>query len=218
MSDASTAETEAPDTLTIPLVPPVSHKGGILDALHLREPTLGEVRLAEALMKALAPSPADERAYQQKLVSLVAGIAPDAVGDLPASKLVQAVQFLEGFILAPAPDAAGEGTAANPPWAFDSNARPDALTVELDPPIEQQRVSYDAVALREPTARQVEAAETKLKAQRSPADIRDYHVALLQSVSGLPVTVVRALPIRKAMEGVRYLEGFLRPARATGAS
>lgn len=205
----ATADT-APDTLTIELVPPVSHKGGVLDAVRLREPTLGEVRLAEALMKALAPSPADERAYQQKLVSLVAGLAPDAVGDLPASKLVQAVQFLEGFILAPAGDAAGEGAAAAPP--------PDALTIELDPPIEQQRVSYDAVPLREPTARQVEAAETKLKAQRSPADIRDYHVALLTSVSGLPVTVIRALPIRKAMEGVRYLEGFLRPARATGAS
>lgn len=209
MSDAA-GGMGATDTLTIPLVPPVSHKGGVLDALHLREPTLGEARLAEVLMRALAPSPADERAYQIKLVSLVAGLAPEAVCDLPASKLVQAVQFLEGFILAAPPDGAGEGAPAGLP--------PDALSIELDPPIEQQRVSYDAVSLREPTARQVEAAEVKLKAQRTPADIRDYQVALLQSVSGLPVTVVRALPIRKAMEGVRYLEGFLRPARATGAN
>lgn len=204
------------DTLVIELDPPIRHEGGTCDRLTLREPTYAEVRMAEALMKAIPPEPAQERAYQQKLVATVAQVAPGVVAELPASKLVRAARYLDGFILGELP-ARDDGDDA-PAAAEASFLPPDGLTIELDPPIVQQGVTYDALPLREPTARQLEQAEMKIKALRSFADTRDYQLALVQGVSGLPPSVVRALPIRTFREAVRYLEGFLAPAPATGAS
>lgn len=88
---------DLPETLTIELDPPIEHNGGTFSELELREPTAGQVKTAEAMMKAMTPE--SIRAYQIKLVELVSKKPPLVVAQLPIRKLMEAVRYLEGFIL-----------------------------------------------------------------------------------------------------------------------
>ena len=94
---------------------------------------------------------------------------------------------------------------------------PETLTIELDPPVAHNGLTCASLELREPTASQVKSAEALMKGM-TPEAIRNYQIKLVELVAKVPPLVVAQLPIRKLMEAVRYLEGFILAAPATGKS
>jgi hypothetical protein len=95
-----TTDTEAEalqETLEIVMARAITYQGGTYDRIELQEPNAGQVKLAEREMK---PGTMEAvRSYQIKLVSLVSGKPTQVIEQLPVSKLMEAVRFLEGFIL-----------------------------------------------------------------------------------------------------------------------
>ena len=86
--------------LIIPLDPPISNGGGAVTELTLQEPTAAQVRAAESHLRN-GVNPQSLRDYQLSLVTSVSGVSRQAIDKLPVSKLLEAADYLQGFISPP---------------------------------------------------------------------------------------------------------------------
>lgn len=80
--------------------------------------------------------------------------------------------------------------------------------IQFDAPISVGDVQFHHASLREPTAGEMDDASAK--------DGLAWTIALVTSVSGLPLQVVRKFPIRVLNECAEYLVPFAESVRPTG--
>ena len=95
---------------------------------------------------------------------------------------------------------------------------PAELTLELEPQIEFKGGRYDALHLREPKVIEVRQAESHLRGNFGPEQLRKYQIALIAKVANVPEPVAEALPISKLNAAWKYLRGFIEPSQETGSS
>ncbi len=194
-----------PDTLEIALDPPVVVNKVEYARIALREPTLNQVQTAQAKLDDPSySSPGAMRDYALTFVAVVSRLPRAVVDEMPVRALDQALDYLQAFVTADLP-AAPEGM-------------PDQYVVELDPPIVANGGEVTKLDLREPRGGELNRAEALLGrgAMPLPGAVRRYQARLIQEVSGVNALAVGQLPIRKSREAMRYLEGFVNSAPATG--
>lgn len=86
-----------PPELVIEFDPPIVLNGGEWHKITLREPKGAEVRSAEGHLRKGVSQEA-MRLYQMSLIEKVAGISSAVCGEIPASKLAMASEYLEAFV------------------------------------------------------------------------------------------------------------------------
>ncbi len=86
--------------LVIILDTPIAHGGGTVTELTLQEPLAAQVRAAESHLRN-GVNAQTLRDYQLALVTSVSGVARQAIDKLPVSKLLEAADYLQGFISPP---------------------------------------------------------------------------------------------------------------------
>jgi hypothetical protein len=94
---------------------------------------------------------------------------------------------------------------------------PRTLDMVIDPPIEWNNNTYESLHLEEPTAQQVERAESELAGQVSMHTMRKYQIALVSQCSGLNRQVVERMRISQVREAADFLSTFIGGGRGTGA-
>lgn len=169
-------------TLTLTFDTPLDAGGGAKVAeLVLREPTLGEMDKATADGKG---------AYAQTISLLVSvcGVTEKLAGLVPASKRLEAMEFIASF----AP----------------SEAEVDALVLgvphvmELDEPIAIGGAKIEEVTLREPTLSELD------RAMRYPTAIGQM-AALVAQTGGISDVAARKLPYSRLGEIGKFFRPFL---------
>lgn len=85
------------------------------------------------------------------------------------------------------------------------------LDLVLASPIKVGGKTYDRLHLKEPTARMVETAEKAFNGGTTIYALRRYQMSLVSVVAGVPLTVVRAMPIRHLNEATNFLSAFIAP-------
>jgi hypothetical protein len=159
--------------------------------LHLREPTGGEMRQADAK--------GDSVAVTITALALVAGVSEKAVRQLVARDLDRAGSYCARFVVAPVAD-----------WP-DPDRQPDTFDVPIGKEVATPTGPISHLKLREPDAGQIEQYEPRLGWDRK--------IGMLATVSALPESVIESLPVRVINEGVAYLDGFFAGGpRAGGTS
>lgn len=198
-------EPSLPDFLTLVLDPPVDVNGVQLSEITIKPPTLGQVRDAQMkLDDAIEPTRGSVREYQLTFVQLNSVKARALVDALPMSAVRHAIEFLEGYIIAPLPE-------------LDSDAEPSRLVITLDTPLRTNSGGeVHEIELREPTGGEMRKAEELIDKRWSPGPVRRYQARLIELVSGLPPAVIAQMPFGKAREAIRFLEHFEDSARQTG--
>ena len=199
-----------PDTLILTLTPPVDIGGATCREVRLQEPTLVQIQRAhEKLDNAGMSSVRAQRAYELTLLQHVSKLSPAVIDALPARKIREGIQYLERFV-----------TCDLPAQEWDGEDIPDEVIVPLDAPLTANGLEVSELALREPTGGELAKAEALLGSAMPPlpGPIRAYHLRLICEVTGLKPGHIGQVPIRKAREAVRYLEGFERSVPTTGAN
>lgn len=197
--------------LVIPLARPITKAGRSVSEITLSEPTAGQVRHCERLLR--TPTPygnyldAEVRAYQIELVGRVSGIGDEIAGDLPVSKLDKAAAWLhEQFIVSKRPK----------DWVADTES--DQLVIDLPAAIKVAEISYDQLILREPTSGEVKKAESSLRANWGAEDKRRHDLWLVAYAAGIPYPAVEAMPISIVVKAYEWLENFTVASRRIGGS
>jgi hypothetical protein len=93
---------------------------------------------------------------------------------------------------------------------------PRTLDMIIDPPIEWNNNTYESLHLEEPTAHQVERAESELAGSVNVHALRKYQIALVSQSSGLPRQVVERMRISQVREASDFLSTFIGGGRETG--
>jgi hypothetical protein len=83
--------------LVLELVNPITHKGATVTAVSLHEPAANQVRAAETHLRN-SINPESMRQYQLALITSASGLDRAVVDQLPVSVIVQAADYLQGFI------------------------------------------------------------------------------------------------------------------------
>lgn len=175
--------------------------GGTMQQLVLREPSAGAVQLAEQEL-GNSPTPAAQRRYQAKLVAHVAGVAPEALAELPIGLFTRAAAYVVG------------PTRIDVSAADDFTAY-DELNIQLSEPIVSTKHTVELIEVREPTLAMMEKAERLLK-DGTNAAARSYQIALVEATTGLPAIVVMKMPISVLNLAAVFAQGFTDPDRETG--
>ena len=190
------------DPLTLTIDPPIEHNGGTIAELRLREPRAGEVKNAEAVLR--DGTDVDRlRWYQTKLIASVSGVPADALAKLRIGLFRQAADFLDGFT-----SAGLDG---------EDHAGLDTLELPVEPPVVINGVTYDCLALREPTLGDVRAAGSNLRNGATPDATRAYQICLVKSVSNWPLQAVELLPISVLNVAGMFCQNFLSVGLKTGS-
>lgn len=182
---------------------PITYDGKSADRLVLVEPTVRAVRAAETRLQH-GVNAETLQTYQMHLVHEVSGVALAVIDRLPISTLLRAADWLEAFVV-----------EALPPVEAPL---PTAHIIDLAEPIEVRGERYEQVVLREPTGAEMRQAKGHLRNGATAPQLREYEMALVQAVSGLPRQVVQMLPIRVFREAALFIEGFIEAGRGTGKS
>lgn len=192
-----------PDTLTITLDPPLVYGQATIAELVLREPNLSNVAKAHGkLDHPMMPSPGAEREYKLTFISEVTGKPREAMSDLRASTIRQAVDYLEAFVACRLDEPKPDG---------------EDLVLEFDPPLRDKVGTVDSITLTEPTGRALLEAEKLLGAQPSPLPgaLRRYQSKLIELCGKASPMVAGQVPFRQARLALMFLENFERSAPAT---
>jgi hypothetical protein len=86
-----------PPTLTIPIDPPITFNGGTYSSLTLREPTVGQKRVASEQTRHGASIPA-VNLYEIHFISGVSGVPVPVVERLPVTILNRAMSYIDFFL------------------------------------------------------------------------------------------------------------------------
>jgi|ERR1017187_1849576 hypothetical protein len=93
--------------------------------------------------------------------------------------------------------------------------QPISLAIEFDPVIEWNGGSYDAIELREPKIREIEAALGVIQNKSDAQSMVRYQIALITGVSGKPKQVIEQMKVSDVNKAFDYLTGFSNPSPAT---
>lgn len=198
---------DLPESLAIPIDPPVEWQGQSHTVLNLREPKAGEVLRAQQNMggggRVTFAGVTNERIW---LVHFVSGVPYPVAEALPVSVLMEAADYMEGF-----------GAAAD---EADLLSLPPTLTIPLNPPLERDGKTWHELALREPRAAELRRSEQNMSPDgtASLAAMTNKRLWLIHQVTGMPMRAVQDLPFSVASRAGAYLEGFSLRGRRTGAS
>lgn len=175
--------TDMPETLTVPLRQALTVGEGeavrSITHLDLREPTVGEMKKAEVLIKPVA--------ITMRVIALVAGVPESAVRSLAGRDLAKAGDFCSRFVVAPVAE-------------VDLATLPDQKTFPLDKPLTGPLGPVDSILLKEPLAGQYEEYAGLSDWARTARAIA--------TVAALPETVIDQLPVRQAARMEAYLDAF----------
>ena len=97
--DIDQANEAPPDTLDLPIEPPLTWNKGSYPSLPLREPTAEELRKARGFMRS-GVTPYTHRSYQMELLQMVTGFNPAIIHGLRIRTLTEASRHLALFIAA----------------------------------------------------------------------------------------------------------------------
>lgn len=89
-----------PDSLTIPIEPPIAFQGANYTQIVLREPKIDHVRQAQEQLRSGQNIPHNETNYRMHLVSKVAGVPFPVVQQMGVSRINAAMAFLNLFMFA----------------------------------------------------------------------------------------------------------------------
>jgi hypothetical protein len=192
----------APEPFVIDFAPPLKDGAGTLDRLVLREPTSGEVWLAEQHLDK-RDNTKSKRNYQRMLMSKVSGVPESALLAMQIGQFAKAARYLQDLV------------ESN----LDSMQTDDAdpatmLSVTFSEPMTVSGVSYPGFTVSEPTQSQMEKAESAL-GNMSNQRMRLFQQTIVISASGLPAAVVSKLPISVLNVAATFIIGFLGEDRKT---
>lgn len=109
----------------------------------------------------------------------------------------------------------GNGVGSQMHALADANAVTKDLVI--DPPIEwSDGKTYEVLHLQEPTGKQMEMAESELKAETNIYTLRRYQIALISHASKTPKGVIENMRISQIEEASSFLQRFTRGGRETG--
>jgi hypothetical protein len=196
------SDVEQTNHLVLDLAAPLEVKGKSISAITLREPIVRHVRQAERVLIA-GHGQAELRLYQIKLVAGVTGLDEEHVSKLPIRILNAATRWLQPMINRKTEEGPAE--------------QPDTHVLTLDPPVELSNRTVSELFLREPTAKEMQLAESHLRGQFGAGQVRSYEVALVSRVSGVSEAVIESLLITQHNEAIQYIENFSNAGQRIGA-
>lgn len=89
-----------PDSLTIPIEPPIVWQGTTCSQLVLHEPKIDHVRQAQEQLRNGASMPHNETNYRMHLIAKVSGVPFPVVQQMGVSRINAAMAFLNLFMFA----------------------------------------------------------------------------------------------------------------------
>lgn len=182
---------EIPESFTLTLRKPATHKGSVVTELRLREPLVGELRKSDEAGDGLVSNVA--------LVALVAGISRQLAEEIGTRDQDAAIEYLTLFI--------AHGGLADPAVAREDLL--DELTIPLRKPVKLGNRDVTELALCEPKSGQL------IRSGRAGTAIKN-SIMLIASVTGLPPATIEAIGIRDFNAAVRYLNPFIAGDQTAG--
>ncbi len=101
---------------------------------------------------------------------------------------------------------------------MDGEFRERSLTIEIDPPISDERETHTSIVVTAPTIGQRRQAEGHLRRSQDPEALTKFQVAMVARCTGIKEDLIEKLQADQFYTAWEHVAGFLSAGRGTGTS